>query len=79
MVGAARPDPGTTTDYPVAIEGYRRLSGPVKRFTEACFEHELLVEPEGTVPVAIVNRGLGLGVYQVFRPSTSCPTTRCGG
>jgi hypothetical protein len=26
-------------------------------------------EPEGTVPVALVNRGLELGVYQVFRIS----------
>jgi Domain of unknown function (DUF4432) len=57
----------TTTDYGVPIDGYRRLSGPVKDATEACFEHELAVEPEGTVPVAIVNRGLELGVYQVFR------------
>ena len=57
----------TTTDYPVSIEGYRRLTAPVKDATEACFEHELAVEPEGTVPVAIVNRRLELGVYQVFR------------
>ena len=57
----------TTTDYRVPIEGYRRLTAPVKDATEACFEHELAVEPEGTVPVAIVNRTLGLGVYQVLR------------
>jgi hypothetical protein len=59
----------TTTDYDVPIEGYRRLSAPVKDATEACFEHELAVEPEGTVPVAIVNRGLGIGVYEVFHLS----------
>jgi hypothetical protein len=51
----------------VPIEGYRTLSGPIADFTEACFEHELAAESEGTVPVAIVNRALGLGVYQVFR------------
>ncbi len=57
----------TTTDYGVPIEGYRRLSAPIKDFTEACFEHELTAEAAGTVPVAVVNRARGLGVYQVFR------------
>lgn len=57
----------TTTDYGVPIEGYRRLTGPQKDFTEACFEHELVAERSGTVPVAVVNRRLGLGVYQVFK------------
>jgi hypothetical protein len=57
----------TTTDYDVSIDGYRTLSAPVGNATEACFEHELVAEAEGTVPVAIVNRTLGLGVYQVFR------------
>ena len=56
----------TTTEYHVPIEGYRTLTGPMKNATEACFEHELIPEPGGTVPVAIVNRALGLGVYQVF-------------
>jgi hypothetical protein len=57
----------TTTDYGVPIEGYRTLSAPIKDFTEACFEHELAPEADGRVPVAVVNRKLGLGVYQVFR------------
>ena len=57
----------TTTDYGVPIEGYATLSGPIKDFTEACFEHELIAEADGKVPVAVVNRDLGLGVYQVFR------------
>jgi len=39
----------------------------VRDATEACFEHDLIAEPAGTVPVALVNRALGLGVYQVFR------------
>ena len=30
---------------------------------------DLVAEPAGTVPVALVNRALGLGVYQVFRLS----------
>jgi hypothetical protein len=57
----------TTTDYGVPIEGYRTLSDPIPSFTEACFEHELVAEPDGLVPVAVVNRSLGLGAYQVFR------------
>lgn len=57
----------TTTDYGVPVEGYRTLSSPIKDFTEACFEHELVAASDGTVPVAVVNHDLGLGVYQVFR------------
>jgi hypothetical protein len=60
------PSTRTTTDYGVPIEGYRTLNAPTKDFTEACFEHELAPERDGRVPVAVVNRRLGLGVYQVF-------------
>lgn len=60
------PAAATTTDYGVPIEGYRTLTAPIGGFTEACFEHELVAESAGTVPVAVVNRELGLGVYQVF-------------
>jgi hypothetical protein len=61
------PARATTTDYGVPIAGYRTLSAPIPDFTEACFEHELAAEADGTVPVAVVNRRLGLGVYQAFR------------
>jgi hypothetical protein len=61
------PSRETTTDYGVSVDGYQRLSAPVPDATEACFEHDLVAEPEGTVPVAVVNRTLGLGVYQLFR------------
>jgi hypothetical protein len=57
----------TTTDFGVPIEGYRTLTGPIKDFTQACFEHKLMAESDGKVPVAIVNRDLGLGVYQIFQ------------
>src|SRR5262249_34832316 len=63
------PGPAATCDYGVPVEGYATMSDPVRDATEACFEHELIAEPEGTVPVALVNRGLALGVYQVFRIS----------
>jgi hypothetical protein len=61
------PSRATTTDYGVPLEGYATMSAPVRGATEACFEHDLIAEPAGTVPVALVNRGQGLGVYQVFR------------
>ena len=58
------PSQRTTTGYGVPVEGYRIMQAPVRNATEACFEHELAAEPVGTVPVALVNRALGLGVYQ---------------
>jgi hypothetical protein len=63
------PSRAVTTDYGVPVDGYATMSAPVPGATEACFEHEVIAEPEGTVPVALVNRGLGLGVYQVFHIS----------
>jgi hypothetical protein len=63
------PSRETTTDYGVPVEGYQTMSAPINNFTEACFEHDLIAEPDGTVPVALVNRNLSLGAYQVFRIS----------
>ena len=58
----------TTTDYGVPIEGYRTLSAPIPDFTEACFEHELVAEPDGRVSRWRSSTArLGIGVYQVFR------------
>jgi hypothetical protein len=51
-------------DHPV--EGYRTFEPPAAGFVEQVFEHELVSEPDGRVPVAIVNRELGLGAYEVF-------------
>jgi hypothetical protein len=63
------PSARTTTDYGVPVAGYDTMSAPVRNATEACFEHEPIAEPAGTVPVALVNRDLALGVYQIFRIS----------
>jgi uncharacterized protein DUF4432 len=49
------------------VEGYRVLAAPEAGFVEQVFEHELAADPEGSVPVAIVNHRLGLGVYEMFR------------
>jgi hypothetical protein len=51
-----------------AVEGYRTLAGPAPGFVEEVFEHDNIAEPGGTVPAAVVNRRLGLGVYEVYRP-----------
>ncbi len=51
-------------DHPV--EGHRTLAAPSPGFVEQVFEHDLGGEPDGTVPVGIVNRRLGIGAYEVF-------------
>jgi len=51
-------------DYPV--EGYSEFHAPVEGYVEQVFEHELAAQPDGRVPVGIVNRRLGLGLYEVF-------------
>lgn len=48
------------------VEGYRQLVAPTAGFVEQVFEHELAGEPDGSVPVAVVNRRLGVGLFQVF-------------
>jgi hypothetical protein len=53
------PEDGSGTEY-------LRLAAPEADFVEQDFEHELAAEEDGTVPVAVVNRELGLGVYELF-------------
>jgi hypothetical protein len=57
---------GTPTG-PHAAADYRRLTAPAPAYREECYEHDVVAEPSGTVPVAVVNRSAGLGVYQVYR------------
>lgn len=49
-----------------AVEGFTLLDPPAPGFVEQVFEHELGGEPDGSVPAAVVNRSLGIGLYQVF-------------
>jgi len=51
-------------DHPV--EGYATMAAPTAGFVEQVFEHELGGEPDGSVPAAVVNRTLGIGLYQLF-------------
>ncbi len=53
-------------DHPV--DGYTTLDAPAPGFVEQVFEHENAVESDGRVPVGIVNRELGVGAYEVYRP-----------
>ena len=62
LVPATRVD--ARGDHPV--EGYDVLASPAASFVEQVFEHELGAEADGRVPVAIANRDLGIGAYEVF-------------
>ncbi|MBV8565006.1 MAG: aldose 1-epimerase family protein [Methylobacteriaceae bacterium] len=42
--------------------GYCRLPAPCENFHEQVWEHELAADPQGLVPVAVVNDRLGLGL-----------------
>lgn len=46
---------------------YRRLTEPIPDEMEKCWEHEMVAEPGGLVPAGVVNRALGLGLYQLYR------------
>jgi hypothetical protein len=59
------PEGVPVAEYPT--KDYRKLTAPSAGFPEECYEHSVIAEPKGTVPVAIVNRSLGLGAYQVYR------------
>jgi hypothetical protein len=59
------PEGVPVAEYPT--RDYRRLTEPNQGFPEECYEHVVTSEPAGTVPVAVVNRSLGLGAYQVYR------------
>jgi hypothetical protein len=52
-------------DHPT--DGYRTMHAPTRGYTEQVFEHELAAEPDGRVPVAVVNDELELAAYEVFR------------
>jgi hypothetical protein len=60
------PAPAGTPVAEYPNHDYRRLTEPNKGFAEECYEHVAIPEAAGTVPVAVVNRRLGLGAYQVY-------------
>lgn len=52
-------------EYPT--REYRKITAPGAGFPEECYEHDTIPEADGRVPVAVVNRAAGLGVYQLYR------------
>lgn len=60
--------PGEPTgDYPT--QEYRVMTAPQPHCKEQCYEHTVVAEPDGTVPVALVNDSIGLGLYQLYDKS----------
>lgn len=51
-------------DYPV--EGFTRLDEPQATYTERVYEYEPVADAANQVPVAIVNRALNFGAYQIY-------------
>jgi len=51
-------------DY--SSDGYGRFDPPAPDHYERVFEHDVIAEADGGVPVAIVNRARGIGAYEVF-------------
>jgi hypothetical protein len=51
-------------DYPA--EGYRAIDAPGARHFERVFEHDPIAGPDGRVPVGVVNRARGIGVYELI-------------
>lgn len=54
---------GTPADRYPDHEHYRTMTGPIPGYPEQCWEHDLAAA-DGIVTSAVVNRRLGLGVYQ---------------
>jgi hypothetical protein len=51
-------------DY--SVDDYRTIDAPEPRHFERVFEHDPIAEPDGCVPVAVVNRERQIGAYEVF-------------
>jgi hypothetical protein len=50
-----------------AVAGYRRLDAPGPAHVEQVYEHvDIAAEADGSVPVGVVNRALGIGAYEVY-------------
>ncbi len=52
-------------DYPV--DGWTLLEEPSPTYSERVYYFEPTAEADGTVPMGLINRRLGLGIYELFR------------
>ena len=48
-------------------QDYRQLLGPRPDFVEECYEHDMVPDSGGMVSAAVINRSIGLGVYQRYQ------------
>lgn len=55
-------------DYPA--EGWTRLDAPSPTYSERVYAFEPNAEPDGTAPVGLINRRLGLGFYELYQRDT---------
>ena len=60
--------PGTCVSA-ASSPDYLELTGPSADFVEECYEHDMLAGPDGLVGAAVVNRAIGLGVFQRYERS----------
>ena len=58
---------GVTARGAHSTYGYGTLSAPAAGYVEQVFEHDLVADGDGSSSAAIVNRRLGVGVYEVFQ------------
>jgi hypothetical protein len=61
--------PGTCVSA-ASSPDYLELTGPSADFVEECYEHDMRAGPDGLVGAAVVNRAIGLGVFQRYERST---------
>jgi hypothetical protein len=60
--------PGTCVSA-ASSPDYLELTGPSADFVEECYEHDMRAGPDGLVGAAVVNRAIGLGVFQRYERS----------
>jgi hypothetical protein len=60
------PTRSVTSARESASEQYRKLDAPEAGYVEQVYEHDVIAEADGRVPVGIVNRARGIGAYEVF-------------
>jgi hypothetical protein len=54
-------------DYRAQGVGYARVPAPINRFSEQVWQHDMAADPNGEVPVALMNGALGLGLAVITR------------
>jgi hypothetical protein len=57
--------PGTCVSA-ASSPDYLELTGPSADFVEECYEHDMRAGPDGLAGAAVVNRAIGLGVFQRY-------------